>query len=406
MIRLWIALAMAVLAACSVAAESPAARENDGPASLKPDIRGVFNKPMYRTAVWGLRVEDGGKVLVDINPGRQFLIGSVRKVFTVGELLDAVGSGHTYDTPVFRTGSVRGGVLHGNLIVVASGDLTMGGRKNRDGTIAVSSFDHNEANGLGNAVLTRPDPVAGYRWLARAVKAAGITRVSGEVIVDDRLFKSFNFRSEFNVKPIFVNDDMVDVSIVPGGAPGSVANLTWRPKSAALSIVNQLRVGKPGSKDTLAIDPFLPACIGSRNCSSTVKGTLPNNFTPPLTGQHVLVQTVRIVDPSNYARTVFVESLKGAGVTVDAPAVEANLSRLLPPKNAYRTAAQVARLTGMRYGQDAKLILKVSYNIGADTSLVLFGLTRGVNSMPAALAVERRNLASSLRHCEQPIPIL
>jgi D-alanyl-D-alanine carboxypeptidase len=51
-------------------------------------------------------------------------------------------------------------------------------------------------------------------------------------------------------------------------------------------------------------------------------------------------------------------------------------------------------LRGMTYAQDAKLILKISYNIGADTSLVLFGVTRGANSMPAALAVERQNLAT------------
>ncbi len=41
-----------------------------------------------------------------------------------------------------------------------------------------------------------------------------------------------------------------------------------------------------------------------------------------------------------------------------------------------------------------KLILKISYNIGADTSLVLFGLTQGVNNMTDALNVERHVLPS------------
>ncbi len=44
---------------------------------------------------------------------------------------------------------------------------------------------------------------------------------------------------------------------------------------------------------------------------------------------------------------------------------------------------------------DAKLILKVSYNIGADTSLLLYGLTQGVNNMGDALVVERHNLISN-----------
>ncbi len=278
--------------------------------------------------------------------------------------------------------------------MVASGDLTMGGRANPEGTIAVSNWDHNEADSLGNAILTKPDPLAGYRRLARAIKSAGINRVAGEVVIDDRLFKPFDFRGQFNVKPIFVNDDLVDISAVPGGKIGNVSNVTWRPKSNALSINNRLRTGAPNSAPSVAIDPFLPACIGRLNCSSAIKGNLPRGYVPPLTGRHVLVQAVRIVQPSNYARTVLIEALNAAGVRVDAPVVEPNPTRLLPAKGSYRSNAKVAELTGMPYGEDAKLILKISYNIGADTSLVLFGLTRNVDSMPAALQVERQNLKS------------
>ncbi len=371
-----------------------AARSSASPAGIPSDIRAIFSKPAYKGAVWGLRVQDESNVLIDVNSKRPFLIGSVRKIFTVGQLLNAVGARHTYDTPVYHTGTIKNGILHGNLIVVASGDLTMGGRTNPDGTIAVSNWDHNEADSLGNAVLTKPDPLAGYRKLAQSVKAAGIDRVAGNVVIDDRLFKPFFFRDEFNVKPIFVNDDMVDVSIVPGGKPGNLSTLTSRPKSAALAVKNQLFTAPPNSPVAVSVDPFLPGCIGAFNCSSTIRGKLPNNFTPPLTGGKDLVRTVRIVQPANYARTVFIEALAGAGVRVAAPAVASNPSRLLPAKSSYRPENKVAQLTGMPYGQDAKLILKISYNIGADTSLVLFGLTHGVDNMSDALKVERQNLAA------------
>ncbi|HEY1656046.1 MAG TPA: D-alanyl-D-alanine carboxypeptidase [Candidatus Tumulicola sp.] len=393
-----IALAASMLAtslAFSAAADSAATEAPSSATAVPADIRAVFDQPIYKNSTWGLRVVDGKNVLVDWNPQRHFFIGSVRKVFTVGQLLNAVGPSHTYDTPVYRTGAVDRGVLHGNLIVVASGDLTMGGRVNPDGTIAVSNWDHNEADGLGNAILTKPDPLAGYAKLARAVKAAGITRVAGNVVIDDRLFKPFLFRGQFDVRPIFVNDDCVDVTILPGGKPGSTANVTSRPVSAALKIVNRLKNGPPGTSDTLSLKPVLPACIGESGCTSTLSGVLPSDYKPPLTGQAALVQTVRIVQPSNYARTVFVESLRRAGVAVDAPAVQVNPSGLLPAKNSYRAADQVAKLVGMPYGQDAKHILKISYNIGADTSLVLFGLTRHVDSLDASLAVERQNLRAS-----------
>lgn len=383
-------LRLALLAAgvLALAAAKPA------PARVPADLSAVLDQPRYAHATWGLRVLDGSKVLLSINPSKEFFIGSVRKVFTIGELLDAVGPNKTYDTPVYRTGPIRNGVLHGNLIVVASGDLTMGGRTNPDGTIAISNWDHNEAASLGNAILTAPNPLAGYARLANQVRAAGIRRVEGEVIVDDRLFKPFDFRGEFRVRPIFVNDDAVDVSITPGGTPGSLAAVTSRPESAALRVANKLRVGAPGSKDTLKIEPEFPACIGAPNCAAAVTGSLPKNYQPPLTGRPQLVQMVRIVQPANYARTVLVEALGNAGVRVDARNVEPNPVALLPLKGSYRADNRVARLTGMPESQNAKFVLKISYNIGADTSLVLWGLTKGVESMPRALKAEQKNLAA------------
>ncbi len=391
-VRSLLVLAVALAAGSGVSRGAPAAAA--APASVPADIRAVFGKPAYATSTWGLRVLDGKRVLIDLHPGRQFLIGSVRKVFSVGQLLDAVGPSHTYDTPVYRRGAVSGGVLAGDLILVASGDLTMGGRTLPDGSIAVSNWDHNEADSLGNAILTSPNPIAGYLRLARAVKAAGIDRIKGDVAIDDRLFQPFDFRNQFYVRPIFVNDDVVDLSVQPGGTPGSRANVTHRPISAALSIENQLRVGEPKSKETVKIDPELPACIGTPSCHAAISGSLPTDYVPPLTGQRTLVQTVRIVQPANYARAIFIEALEAAGVAVTAPKVEPNPVSLLPAKGSYRAADLVAQLKGMPYGADAKLVLKVSYNIGADTSLMLFGVTKNATTMSGALAAERQNLAA------------
>src|ERR1700678_3388947 len=281
----YIAAAVAVCAITAFAAVTSRSVAQTPPTAVPASIKAIFDKPMYKGAAWGFRVLDGDKVIIDHNSQRQLYIGSVRKVFTIGQLLNAVGPDHTYDTPVYRTGSVdRSGVLHGNLIIVASGDLTMGGRKNPDGTIAVSDWDHNEADSLGNAILTKPNPMAGYAQLAQAARAAGIKRVAGNVVIDARLFAPYEFRGEFKIRPIFVNDDVVDVSIKPGGRPGALVSSDYRPVSAALQIVSRLRVSEPNSKDTLDIQSPRPQCIGTPGCTSTITGVLPSNFTPPLTG--------------------------------------------------------------------------------------------------------------------------
>ncbi|MEO7003908.1 MAG: hypothetical protein ABI064_00605 [Acidobacteriaceae bacterium] len=74
--------------------------------------------------------------------------------------MDEVGSDHTDNTPVYSQRTIdSAGSLKGNLVLAAPGDLAMGGRTNPDGSFAISNYDHNEANGLGNAVLTAP-----IRW--------------------------------------------------------------------------------------------------------------------------------------------------------------------------------------------------------------------------------------------------
>ena len=104
--------------------------------------------------------------------------------------MNEIGPSHTFNTPIYRQGTIsERGTLHGNLILVASGDLTKGGRTNPDGAVALTNFDHNEANSLGNAELTRLDPLAGYTELAQQIATRGIHRIAGEVIIDDRLFK-------------------------------------------------------------------------------------------------------------------------------------------------------------------------------------------------------------------------
>lgn len=382
------AVAVSILIGCAACA--PARSQ-----SISPEITAIMDKPAYKNSVWGLRVVDleTGQAIIDLNPQYQFFIGSVRKVFTLGEMLNQVGPSHTYDTPIYREGAVNDqGTLKGNLILVASGDLTMGGRTNPDGTVAYTEYDHNEANSLGNALLTKPDPLAGYAALARQIAASGIKEVTGEVVIDDRLFKPYLFRDQFSFTPIFVNDDVVDLIINPT-QQGDLASVKHRPRTAALGVDNEVMMTAAGSD--YSISPGLPACIGTPNCMATLSGDLPVGSVPPLTNQYPLIQVFRITDPSSYARTVLIQELRKAGVKVDAPVVELNPAQLLPAKNCYQAENRVAELQGLPYAEDAKFVAKVSYNIGADTSLLLYGVTQGADDMASTLVAEKTNLQAN-----------
>lgn len=363
-----------------------------------PDpIMQVMRKSIYKNATWSMQVEnlDTGRVIYDMNPDSQMLIGSVRKLFSVGSALNQLGAQHQFVTPVYRQGEVdASGTLSGNLVLVASGDLTMGGRSDADGGIAITSFDHNEANSLGNAVLVASDPLAGFDLLAAQVASNGIKTIKGDVVIDDRLFAPFNFRDEFNVRPIFVNDDVVDISMNQG-AEGAAVPLDWRPKSSAFSVQSTLRTGNIGSALDIELSQMPQQCVETSSCVGDISGSVPVNFVPPFTGTYPLIRTFRIKDPSTYARTVFIEALTRAGVTVLATPVATNPVQILPAQGSYSSATQVAKLVSPPYEQYAKYILKVSYNIGADTSLMLFGLARtGATTLSDALVTEQAELSS------------
>jgi PBP4 family serine-type D-alanyl-D-alanine carboxypeptidase len=361
-------------------------------------IRAIMEKPRYDGATWALRVVDvkSGKVMYNLNSRELLLTGSVRKLYSIGVTLNKLGADYRFKTPVFRNGEVdASGNLKGDLILVAKGDLTMGGRDNGDDTIAITNFDHNDANGLGSAILTKPNPLAGLDKLAAQIAASGIKRVSGDVIIDDRLFEPFRVpNQELLITPIIINDNRIDVTILPT-QPGEQARVEWRPHTATFKVIGHVITVAAGDKTDVKLKQ-----TGLH--TGVVSGQIAADYTSSLPGVKTLVQTFRIDDPAYdpaamqepaaFARTTFIEALERAGITVRARLVGPNPSRKLPPPDSYWADGKVAELISAPYAQYSKLILKISHNLGANLSLMLFGLDHGVNTMPMALNEERATL--------------
>lgn len=96
----------------------------------------------------------------------------------------------------------------------------------------VGDIDHTDANAAASdaSILTPEDPLAGLDNLARQVRSAGVTRVQGDVLIDDRLFQPFT-DIEPTPTPIIINDNVIDV-VTSAGAAGQVASATVRPQMA------------------------------------------------------------------------------------------------------------------------------------------------------------------------------
>ncbi|MDR6450241.1 D-alanyl-D-alanine carboxypeptidase/D-alanyl-D-alanine-endopeptidase (penicillin-binding protein 4) [Paraburkholderia terricola] len=384
-------------------------------------IAQIMNKPRYTSAKsqWSMVVMDAstGQVLDSLQPDTLFLTGSVRKLYSVGTALDLLGADHRFQTPVYRNGTLdASGKLTGDLILKASGDLTFGGRQKPDGTIDFTDFDHNEARGFNGAILTPEDPLTALNDLAAQVRASGITAVSGDVIVDDRLFDAFRVpNGNVLISPILVNENLIDVTLAPGASAGQPGALDWRPRTSAMTLQGttittaaQSGGGAMGAADIVvsgdAFDAGPLSCLAAPGCTATVSGeaglgspaSISLGYVSPLVGNPLYVSNLRVEDPPSFARTAFIDALARAGVTVSAPAVQRNASARLPSAQTYSSATQVASFTSLPYSELSKLILKVSLNTGANLSLMHQGLAQGVRTVGDALSTERKYLTGAL----------
>ncbi len=98
--------------------------------------------------------------------------------------------------------------------------------------------------------------------------------------------------------------------------------------------------------------------------------------------------------PSEFARTAFIEALQRAGVTVTAPATGPNPTALLPRKKSYKRSDLIGERVSVPMAQYAKLILKVSYNRGADLMVCLAAVKLGSTNCQTGLRAEVKTATS------------
>jgi serine-type D-Ala-D-Ala carboxypeptidase/endopeptidase (penicillin-binding protein 4) len=338
---------------------------------LGPEVGKIMNRSLYRYGEWGyLEVDPAdGSTVRSLGPAeRLYIPGSSTKLFSVSAALDDLGFDHRFQTPVYAQGDVKNGTLGGNLVLVASGDLTMGGRTTPDGTVAYTSTDHTYANDVPGATLTSEDPLAGLDEIAEQVRESGITRVDGDVVVDDRLFDPPPADDpDPNLdpwpSPITVNDNVIDVEVTPGEVGEAPESVTWRPQVAPYRIDVQAETVGDGKPTTLSVS-------AEPNGRIVVEGDIAADA-----GKQLRVASVE--DPAAFARTALIEALERADVSVKASPTGQNPSSELPKKGSYKADDRVAVYESPPFSEYAKLVLKVSHNYGANLNVCLMAVEAG-----------------------------
>src|SRR5215207_3973684 len=277
-------------------------------APLDSRIRAIIDRPEFAHAMWGMQFTslDSGRVVYALNEQKLFTPGSTTKLLTEGTAMGVLGADHRFTTRVYRTGPVRAGVLEGDLVLLASGDPNLSARLKPDGTLAFENEDHSY-DADPNTRAVPGDPLQVLRSLAKQVRARGITRVRGAVIVDASLFPEGEreLGTGVVISPIVVNDNIVDVTIRAGTEAGQAAPLTVSPTTAYVHFINKVVTAPAGTRPSIRWSSDSMRADGSRVVVAS--GVFPKGTAP-------ILYSYAVPEPSRFAEVALAEALRDAGV--------------------------------------------------------------------------------------------
>jgi PBP4 family serine-type D-alanyl-D-alanine carboxypeptidase len=338
---------------------------------LADHFQAIASRPEYKHSTFGVEVYslDEDKVVYALRGQELFTPGSTTKLLTEGAGLELLGSDFRFHTRVYRTGPIAAkGVLKGDLILVASGDPNLSGRIQTDGTLAFQNMDHSY-DGSPDTKAVPGDPLFVIRELAGQVAVHGVKQIDGRVLVDVSLFPEGDRELGTNVvvSPISVNDNVVDLTVSPGGKEEAAVGIDISPTSSYVSFVNKITTGPVGSK------PDIKPTADVTNSDGSHTVTLTGKF--PLGGPSILY-TYPVPEPSRFAQVTFVEALREKGIRAKVPAAGEKADFKALSAN-YTQENVVAEHISPPLSEEIKVTLKVSQNLHATMMPFILGAIVG-----------------------------
>ena len=225
---------------------------------------------------------DTGEQLFEHNADKSYNPASVTKVLTTAAALDALGPGYKFKTRVARAGKLEGGVIKGDLVLRGDGDPSL--------------------------TLER-------LWrLASLVKVAGVSEITGDLVIDDSYFDREREGSGYDdfddnraytapVGAISATWNTVAVAVRPGAKAGAPLDVALDPPTAYVTLVNKGKTSGPGERRRVGV------IIDHAKKTITVSGSMPL--------YHPEKAYYRpIDDPPKYFATLLREYLAKEGVVV------------------------------------------------------------------------------------------
>jgi D-alanyl-D-alanine carboxypeptidase/D-alanyl-D-alanine-endopeptidase (penicillin-binding protein 4) len=231
-----------------------------------------------------------GEALFSRNPDAPLRPASTQKLFTTALAFERLGVHHQFTTEVLHDGTVGAdGTLRGSLVLRGGGDPSLSSR------------------------FYGSMPEAPARALAKLVAAAGIRRVSGDVIGDASAFDDKGIPDGWlarylhdsyaaRVSALSLNGNLLHVAVAPGKAGGR-AIVTLRPALSGIAVINTT---------TTRANSRIARIVVSRRADGTVvaSGSLGARA-------GIRVYTVVVEHPADFTTRAFHQALENEGITIE-----------------------------------------------------------------------------------------
>jgi len=234
----WRNSAAAVALAFSVSLSAQSSTSSRSLDTLRHDIDAILGNPILQHGFWGasIRPVDSTEPWYSLNATKLMMPASSLKVVTLAVGAEKLGWDFRYETKVYAVGTVRSGVLHGDLVVAGSGDPSL-----------------DDWDGIATRLWAD--------WAAK-LKAAGITSIDGRIVGDDNAFEDEGLGSGWAwddiptgfaapVSALQFNEGNVQVRMAPGDAVGDRAIATLSPDTSGMTLANFVVTGPAGSASTV-----------------------------------------------------------------------------------------------------------------------------------------------------------
>lgn len=209
--------------------------------ALQAAIETLASDPCLSQAVVGICVRTGaGETLVDINSGTMMVPASNMKLLTTGAAMYALGPGYRFETGLAYDGTIRDGVLNGDLYIVGGADPTLGSKDTT--AVAIEKT---------------------FAQWESLLRKAGIHKIAGHIIGDGRamnpmaeeptwLWNDIGTYYGTGTTGLMFYENMQSFIVTPGPAEGSPVNINpYYPSAPWMEFRYSCTTGKNGTGDRL-----------------------------------------------------------------------------------------------------------------------------------------------------------